>query len=103
MRSRRDICLSTNLDDYSYPAYGAATIPSTSRRDASTQRRAGASNRRSRHVNRQRSHPTLAARGGSRTSCNYQKKATTINGFSKAPALLSALQNNITTDMSLST
>jgi anionic cell wall polymer biosynthesis LytR-Cps2A-Psr (LCP) family protein len=31
-----------------------------------------------------------------------KKKATTVNGFSKAPQLLSALQNNITTDMSLS-
>jgi len=31
-----------------------------------------------------------------------KKKATTVNGFSKAPQLLGALQNNITTDMSLS-
>jgi hypothetical protein len=31
-----------------------------------------------------------------------KKKATTINGFSKAPQLLTALQNNINTDMSLS-
>jgi hypothetical protein len=31
-----------------------------------------------------------------------KKKATTVNGFSKAPQLLSALQNNINTDMSLS-
>src|SRR5438270_13705201 len=28
-------------------------------------------------------------------------KATTVNGFAKAPALLSALQKNINTDMSL--
>ena len=31
-----------------------------------------------------------------------KKKATTVNGFSKAPQLLDALQKNIHTDMSLS-
>src|SRR3989441_3756758 len=99
-----DICLSTNLDDYSYPAYGGGYHPIHFK--AGCQHLSGEQAlqiARSRHAEQAAQSSDFGrARRQQDIMQAIKKKATTINGFSKAPALLSALQNNITTDMSLS-
>ena len=99
-----DVCLSTNLDDNEYPDYRNGYI--------SLHFKAGCQHlngeqaleiARSRHaIQPEQSSDFGRARRQQDIMQAIKKKATTVNGFSKAPQLLGALQNNITTDMSLS-
>src|SRR5437879_6081818 len=99
-----DVCLTTNLDDYSYPAYGGGYYPIHFK--AGCQHLTGEQAlqiARSRHAEQAAQSSDFGrARRQQDIMQAITKKATTINGLSKAPALLTALQNNITTDMSLS-
>jgi LCP family protein required for cell wall assembly len=99
-----DVCLTTNLDDNEYPNYGHGYI--------SLHFKAGCQHlngeqalevARSRHaIEPQQSSDFGRSRRQQDIMQAIKKKATTVNGFSKAPALLDALQKNIHTDMSLS-
>ena len=99
-----DVCLTTNLDDYSYPNYGHGYLPIHFK--AGCQHLNGEQAleiARSRHAEQ----PQQASDfGRSRRQQDImeaiKKKATTVNGFAKAPQLLDALQKNINTDMTLS-
>jgi LCP family protein required for cell wall assembly len=99
-----DVCLTSNLDDTTYPNYGHGYI--------SIHYKAGCQ-----HLNGEQAlqvarsrHAIEAAQssdfGRSRRQQDIMQaikaKATTVNGFAKAPQLLDALQKNIHTDMSLS-
>src|SRR6266849_1918572 len=99
-----DVCLTTNLDDYSYPDYSGGFHPIHYK--AGCQHLTGEQAleiARSRHAEQaQQASDFGRARRQQDIMQAIKKKATTVNGFSKAPQLLSALQNNITTDMSLS-
>jgi LCP family protein required for cell wall assembly len=99
-----DVCLSTNLDDTSYPDYSGGYHPIHFK--AGCQHLSGEQAleiARSRHAIQPEQ---LSDFGRARRQQDImeaiKKKATTVNGFSKAPQLLTALQNHITTDMSLS-
>src|SRR5712692_8042133 len=99
-----DVCLTSPLDDWSYPNYSNGYI--------SIHFTAGCHHfngeqalqiARSRHaIQPEQASDFGRARRQQDIMQAIKKKATTVNGFSKAPQLLSALQNNITTDMSLS-
>src|SRR6266480_3012239 len=99
-----DICLSTNLDDYSYPDYARGYRPIHFK--AGCQHLNG---EQALEIARSR-HAIQAAQASDFGRAKRQQdimqaikqKATTVNGFAKAPQLLSALQKNINTDMSLS-
>jgi LCP family protein required for cell wall assembly len=99
-----DVCLSTNLDDYSYPNYHNGYMPIHFK--AGCQHLNGEQAleiARSRHAEQpQQSSDFGRARRQQDIMQAIKKKATTVNGFSKAPQLLDALQQNIHTDMSLS-
>ena len=99
-----DVCLSTPLDDWSYPNYSNGYMPIHFR--AGCQHLNGEQAleiARSRHaVQPEQSSDFGRARRQQDIMQAIKKKATTVNGFSKAPQLLTALQNNIKTDMSLS-
>jgi LCP family protein required for cell wall assembly len=99
-----DICLSTALDDEEYPAYGGGYHPIHFQ--AGCQHLTGEQAlqiARSRHaVQAAQSSDFGRARRQQDIMQAIKKKATTVNGFAKAPQLLSALQNNINTDMTLS-
>jgi LCP family protein required for cell wall assembly len=99
-----DVCLSTNLDDPSYPDYRNGISPIHYK--AGCQHLNGEQAlqiARSRHaIQQEQSSDFGRARRQQDIMQAIKKKATTVNGFSKAPQLLSALQNNINTDMSLS-
>jgi LCP family protein required for cell wall assembly len=99
-----DICLSTNLDDLSYPNYSNGYMPIHFK--AGCQHLNGEQAleiARSRHaIQAEQSSDFGRARRQQDIMEAIKKKATTINGFSKAPQLLTALQSNITTDMTLS-
>jgi LCP family protein required for cell wall assembly len=99
-----DVCLTTNLDDNSYPNYhngfmpihfkagcqhlnGEQALEVARSRDAIEPQQASDFGRAQRQQDIMQS---------------IKKKATTVNGFAKAPQLLDALQKNINTDMSLS-
>jgi LCP family protein required for cell wall assembly len=99
-----NVCLSTNLDDYSYPDYynglhpihfqagcqhlnGEQALEIARSRDAIQPEQASDFGRAKRQQD------IMEA---------IKKKATTVNGFAKAPQVLTALQNNIHTDMTLS-
>jgi LCP family protein required for cell wall assembly len=99
-----DVCLTSNLDDYTYPNYGHGYI--------SIHFKAGCQ-----HLNGEQALQVARSRhaietdqasdfGRSRRQQDIMEaikaKATTVNGFAKAPQLLDALQKNIHTDMSLS-
>jgi polyisoprenyl-teichoic acid--peptidoglycan teichoic acid transferase len=96
-----DVCLSTNLDDYSYPAYGGGYHPIHFK--AGCQHLNGEQAleiARSRHAQQsQQSSDFGRARRQQDIMQAVKQKATTVNGFAKAPQLLSALQKNINTDM----
>ena len=99
-----DVCLTTNLDDNEYPDYHNGYV--------SLHFKAGCQHlngeqaleiARSRHaIQSEQSSDFGRARRQQDIMQAIKKKATTVNGFSKAPQLLGALQNNINTDMSLS-
>jgi LCP family protein required for cell wall assembly len=99
-----DVCLSTNLDDYSYPDYRNGYMPIHFR--AGCQHLSGEQAleiARSRHAQQpQQSSDFGRAQRQQDIMQAIKKKATTVNGFAKAPQLLDALQKNINTDMSLS-
>src|SRR5438309_1076036 len=99
-----DICLSTNLDDFSYPNYGHGYKPIHFR--AGCQHLNGEQAleiARSRHaIEAEQSSDFGRARRQQQIMEAIKVKATTVNGFAKAPQLLDALQKNIHTDMSLS-
>jgi LCP family protein required for cell wall assembly len=99
-----DVCLTTNLDDYSYPNYHNGYMPIHFK--AGCQHLNGEQAleiARSRHAEQaQQSSDFGRARRQQDIMQAIKKKATTVNGFSKAPQLLDALQKNIHTDMTLS-
>jgi LCP family protein required for cell wall assembly len=99
-----DVCLQTNLDDYTYPNYGHGYI--TIHFKAGCQHLNGEQAlevARSRHaIEPEQSSDFGRSRRQQDIMEAIKKKATTVNGFAKAPQLLDALQKNIHTDMSLS-
>jgi len=99
-----DICLSTNLDDDSYPSTGGGYYPIHYK--AGCQHLSGEQAleiARSRHaIEPAQASDFGRARRQQDIMQAIKKKATTVNGFEKAPQLLDALQKNIHTDMSLS-
>jgi LCP family protein required for cell wall assembly len=101
-----DICLSTNLDDNEYPDYTNGYWRGGIHYKAGCMRANGEQAlqlARSRHaVQPQQSSDFGRARRQQDIMQAIKKRATTVNGFAKAPALLNALQKNIHTDMSLS-
>jgi LCP family protein required for cell wall assembly len=99
-----DVCLTTALDDYEYPNYGHGYV--RIHFNAGCQHLNGEQAleiARSRHaVQPQQSSDFGRSRRQQDIMQAIKKKATTVNGFAKAPQLLDALQKNIHTDMSLS-
>ena len=99
-----DVCLTSNLDDYTYPNYGHGYIAIHFR--AGCQHLNGEQAlqvARSRHsIEPEQSSDFGRSRRQQDIMEAIKKKATTVNGWSKAPQLLDALQKNIHTDMSLS-
>jgi LCP family protein required for cell wall assembly len=97
-----DVCLSTNLDDFEYPNYNNGYMPIHFK--AGCQHLNGEQAleiARSRHaIQPEQSSDFGRARRQQDIMEAIKKKATTVNGFAKAPALLTALQKNIHTDMS---
>ena len=98
-----DVCLTSNLDDYQYPNYGHGFM--VLHYKAGCQHLNGEQAlqvARSRHaIEPQQSSDFGRARRQQDIMTAIKKKATTVNGFAKAPQLLDALQKNIHTDMSL--
>ncbi|TMD99488.1 MAG: LytR family transcriptional regulator [Chloroflexi bacterium] len=98
-----DVCLSTNLDDPLYPDYANGYHPIHFK--AGCQHLNGEQAlevARSRHaIQPQQSSDFGRAKRQQDIMQAIKQKATTVNGFAKAPQLLSALQKNINTDMSL--
>src|SRR5947209_5116487 len=101
-----DVCLTTNLDDYQYPDYYNGYIRGGIHYRAGCQHLNGEQAlqvARSRHaVQPQQSSDFGRARRQQDIMQAIKQKATTVNGFAKAPQLLDALQKNIHTDMALS-
>jgi LCP family protein required for cell wall assembly len=101
-----NVCLSTNLDDYEYPDYYNGFIRGGIHYKAGCQLLNGEQAlqvARSRHATEaQQSSDFGRAQRQQDIMQAIKKKATTVNGFSKAPQLLDALQKNIHTDMTLS-
>jgi LCP family protein required for cell wall assembly len=99
-----DVCLTTNLDDIYYPDYYNGYHPIHFK--AGCQHLNGEQAleiARSRHATQlAQSSDFGRARRQQDIMEAIKKKATSVNGFSKAPQLLSALQKYISTDMSLS-
>ena len=99
-----DVCLTAPLDDYTYPNYVGGYHPIHFK--AGCQHLNGEQAleiARSRHaVQASQSSDFGRARRQQDIMEAIKKKTTSVNGFSKAPGLLNALQKNITTDMSLS-
>jgi len=98
-----DVCLTTNLDDYEYPNYGHGYIALHYK--AGCQHLNGEQAlqvARSRHaIEPQQSSDFGRSRRQQDIMQAIKKKATTVNGWAKAPQLLDALQKNIHTDMNL--
>src|SRR6202162_513768 len=101
-----DVCLTTNLDDYEYPDYNNGYIRGGIHYKAGCQHLNGEQAlqvARSRHAQQaQQSSDFGRALRQQNIMQAIKKKATTVNGFSKAPQLLDALQKTIHTDMTLS-
>ena len=99
-----DVCLTSNLDDTTYPNYGHGYVAIHFK--AGCQHLNGEQAlevSRSRHaIQAEQSSDFGRSRRQQDIMQAIKKKATTVNGFAKAPALLDALQKNIHTDMSLS-
>ena len=98
-----DVCLSTRLDDLEYPNYNNGYMPIHF--NAGCQHLDGERAleiARSRHaIQPEQSSDFGRAKRQQDIMQAIKKKATTVNGFAKAPQLLSALQKNVHTDMSL--
>ena len=101
-----DVCLSAPLDDYEYPDYKNGFIRGGIHYKAGCQHLNGEQAlqiARSRHaVEPEQSSDFGRAKRQQDIMQAIKKKATTVNGFAKAPQLLDALQKNIHTDMSVS-
>jgi LCP family protein required for cell wall assembly len=101
-----DVCLTSNLDDYTYPDYHNGLVRGGIHFKAGCQHLNGEAAlevARSRHaVQPAQSSDFGRAQRQQDIMQAIKKKATTVNGFAKAPQLLDALQKNINTDMSLS-
>src|SRR5205807_2572686 len=101
-----DVCLSGPLDDYEYPDYKNGLIRGGIHYKAGCQHLNGEQAlqiARSRHaVEPEQSSDFGRAKRQQDIMQAIKKKATTVNGFAKAPQLLDALQKNIHTDMSVS-
>ncbi|HVH62042.1 MAG TPA: LCP family protein [Candidatus Dormibacteraeota bacterium] len=99
-----DVCLTTNLDDYEYPDYHNGYVRNGIHFKAGCQHLNGEAAlevARSRHaVEPEQSSDFGRARRQQDIMEAIKKKATTVDGFAKAPQLLDALQKNIHTDMS---
>jgi len=99
-----DVCLTSNLDDYTYPNYGHGYIAIHYK--AGCQHLNGEQAlqvARSRHaIEAQQASDFGRSRRQQDIMQAIKKKATTVNGWAKAPQLLDALQKNIHTDMSIS-
>ena len=99
-----DVCLSTALDDVTYPDYTHGYSPIHFK--AGCQHLTGEQAlrlARSRHaIQPQQSSDFGRARRQQDIMYAIKKKATSVNGFAKAPQLLNVLQKNITTDMTFS-
>src|SRR5712692_8604470 len=99
-----DVCLSTNLDDPYYPDYHNGYKPIHFK--AGCQHLNGEQAlevARSRHAQQpEQSSDFGRARRQQDIMQAIKKKTTTVNGFAKAPQLLTALQKNIHTDMTIS-
>ena len=99
-----DVCLTSNLDDYTYPNYGHGFI--VIHYKAGCQHLNGEQAlevARSRHaIQPQQASDFGRAKRQQDIMQAIKKKATTVNGWAKAPQLLDALQKNIHTDMSIS-
>src|SRR5437762_740730 len=99
-----DVCLTTNLDDNSYPDYKNGYHPIHFK--AGCQHLNGEQAlevARSRHaIQPEQSSDFGRAKRQQDIMQAIKKKTTTVNGFAKAPQLLNALQKNIHTDMSIS-
>src|SRR5258708_37281052 len=99
-----DGCLSTNLVDWEYPNYNNGWMPIHYK--AGCQHLNGEQAlqiSRSRHAAQPEQQSDFArAHRQQDVMQAIKKKATAVNGCSKAPQLLDALQQNIHTDMSLS-
>ncbi len=99
-----DVCLTTNLDDTTYPDYTGGYHPIHFK--AGCQHLNGEQAleiARSRHaIEAAQSSDFGRARRQQDIMEAIKKKTTSVNGFEKAPQLLNALQKNITTDMSFS-
>jgi LCP family protein required for cell wall assembly len=100
-----DICLSSNLDDEQYPNYSDGYIRGGIHFKAGCQHVTGEQAleiARSRHADEAAQASDFGrAKRQQDIMQAIKKKATTVNGFAKAPALLNALQRNIHTDMTL--
>jgi LCP family protein required for cell wall assembly len=100
------VCLSTNLDDNEYPDYTNGYWRGGIHYKAGCQGVDGEQAlqiARSRHaVQPQQSSDFGRSRRQQDIMQAIKKRATSVNGFAKAPRLLDALQKNIHTDMSLS-
>src|SRR5256885_155575 len=98
-----DVCLTTNLDDYTYPNYGHGYLAIHYK--AGCQHLSGEQAlqvARSRHaIEPQQSSDFGRSRRQQDIMQAIKKKATTVNGWAEAPKLLDALQKNIHTDMSI--
>ncbi len=96
-----DVCLTTNLDDLEYPNYHNGYMPIHFK--AGCQHLNGEQAleiARSRHaLEPEQASDFGRARRQQDIMTAIKKKATTVNGFAKAPQLLDALQKNIHTDM----
>jgi LCP family protein required for cell wall assembly len=101
-----DVCLTTNLDDYEYPDYSNGYIRGGIHYKAGCQHLSGEQAlqvARSRHAQQaEQSSDFGRARRQQDIMQAIKKKTTTVNGFAKAPQLLTALQKNIHTDMTIS-
>jgi LCP family protein required for cell wall assembly len=99
-----DVCLTTNLDDNTYPDYSNGFHPIHFK--AGCQHLNGEQAleiARSRHaIQVAQSSDFGRARRQQDIMEAIKKKTTSVNGFSKAPQLLNALQKYISTDMTLS-
>src|SRR5665213_2790692 len=99
-----DVCLTTNLDDTSYPDYTGGYHPIHFK--AGCQHLNGEQAleiARSRHAIQSAQNSDFGrARRQQDIMYAIKNKTTSVNGFAKAPQLLNALQKNITTDMTLS-
>src|SRR2546423_3949463 len=99
-----DVCLTSNLDDYTYPNYGHGYLAIHYK--AGCQHLNGEQAlqvARSRHaIEAQQASDFGRSRRQQDIMQAIKKKATTVNGWAKGPQLLAPRQKNIHTDMTLS-